>query len=265
MCLTEIYAQMHELNQAFLPRDKQIRVYGLPKPNEDPYRKWAPTASGPFPVRLQRERDEHEQGSHAGLAEQADERPPAAADGPDGHRAAGQRLRACARRREGAGQDVDKYITPPTPESNLPKMFAEEVVSMISPGTCRKCRPAEPTMEHLKKLMDFAGSDDFGSSRRPGPDLQGLPRAAAAAHPGGDAEAADDRRPRRQSSQIGAAGRAWAGRLGRSITGMHEAPLQDNELRDESLPGAGGGGNPDAAMNGKPHRRPALGPLPLLP
>jgi hypothetical protein len=36
--LAEVYAQMHELNQVFLPREKQYRVFGVASQNEDPYR-----------------------------------------------------------------------------------------------------------------------------------------------------------------------------------------------------------------------------------
>jgi len=36
--LCEVFAQMHELNQAFLPKGKQYRVAGMVRPGEDPYR-----------------------------------------------------------------------------------------------------------------------------------------------------------------------------------------------------------------------------------
>src|SRR6185369_14317477 len=38
MGMTEIYAQMHELNQRFLSPKKEIRISGISKRNEDPYR-----------------------------------------------------------------------------------------------------------------------------------------------------------------------------------------------------------------------------------
>ena len=42
MGLTEIWAQVHELNHAFLPEEKEIRITGLKTPGEEPYKEIAP-------------------------------------------------------------------------------------------------------------------------------------------------------------------------------------------------------------------------------
>jgi hypothetical protein len=152
-----------------------------------------------------------------------------------------QMLRDAAKAR---GQDGDKYLTPPTPESNLPKMYAEEVITMILAGNHPECRPAEASpMDHLKKLMDFASSDEFGFLTQPQVTIFKAYLVQLKQHMQADAQ---------QQAMMAAAQQFQQGQQGGGVPGPQgsapidtsQAPLQKNELRDESLPSAGGGGNP---------------------
>jgi hypothetical protein len=163
MCVTEIFAQMHELNQAFLPREKQIRVYGLAKPNEDPYRNVDPAQ---ITGRFQFEFSANAMNTSKEAVQEALDKLMGILFQPlmvQTNIVQPDNIYALARDAgKSLGQDIDKYITPPSPDSNLPKMFASEVISMILAGDLPEARPAEPTMDHLKALMDFSGQDEFG-------------------------------------------------------------------------------------------------------
>ena len=244
MCFAEVGAQMHELNQVYLPREKQFRVYGVMKANEDPYR----TVKDPSAIRgrfqfdfkanamntskeaLQQALDEFGAAFlnpimiQAGIAQ------------PDGMY---QWLRD---KGKALGQDVDKYLSEPTPESRLPKYFAEEVISFILAGNMPEGRPAEPTMDHLKKLMEFAGEDEFGYLN---PDQVNVFKAYLAQlrqRTQAEAQKAALMAAAAQG-QMGGQGGA-PGPEGTAPIDMSQAPLSPNELLDESLPPAGGGANP---------------------
>jgi hypothetical protein len=163
--LAEVYAQMHELNQVFLPREKQFRMAGVAKRNDDPY----VTIDDPNAIRGRFQFDfvaNAMNTSKEALQASLDElmgvylNPMAIQLGVIDADGAYQLLRDVGKSR---GQDPDKYLKPPTPDSQLPKLFAEEVISLILSGGLPECRPAEANaMEHLKKLMEFAGTDEFG-------------------------------------------------------------------------------------------------------
>ena len=164
MCLTEVFAQMHELNQAFLPRGKQYRIAGMPRPGEDPYR----VLDDPAGIRGRFQFDfkanamnTSKEAMQAALQELMAVyiSPIAIQLGitlPDG---AYQLMRDYGK---SWGQDPDRYISPPSPDSMLPKATAEEVISIIMQGSMPEVRPLEPAAEHMQKLMDFAGKPEFG-------------------------------------------------------------------------------------------------------
>ncbi len=164
MCLCEVYAQMHELNQAFLPKGKQYRVAGMVRPGEDPYR----TIEDPAQVHGRFDFDfianalnTSKEGLQGALQELMAVyiNPIAIQLGimqPDGIY---QLMRDYGK---AWGQDADRYLSPPSPESMLPPALAEEVISIIMTGTLPEVRPLEPPEEHMGKLMDFAGTKQFG-------------------------------------------------------------------------------------------------------
>jgi len=146
------------------------------------------------------------------------------------------------------GQDADKYLSAPSPESMLPKMLAEEVITSIMSGELPNVRPLEPPEVHMQKIMDFAGSEHLGLLSPAQTDilkvyLQALMR-----------QVAEDAK---RQSLIAAAGGGGAAPGQEGVPGpvpgqpparMSQAPLGQGELADETMPGAGGGGNPGPGM-----------------
>lgn len=246
MWLSEVYAQMHELNQVFLPREKQYRVFGVGGPNEDPYRSVNDPAAirgrfmFSFSANAMNTSKEAMQGALDGIMAKI-LNPLAIQMGvvtPDNlYQLFRDSIKAY-------GQDPDKYISPPSPESNLPPVFAHEVINLIMQGNLPQVRPAEPNaMEHMKTLMEFAGSDEFGYlsqdqvqiftayltqlRQRLAQEAQMQARMAAA----------------QQFQSGGGSGEGVPGPQGTAPIDTANPRLQKNELLDESLPGAGGGGN----------------------
>ena len=249
MCLSEVYAQMHELNQTFLPREKQIRISGVSKPTEDPYR----TIKEPQAIRGRFLFDFTANAlntSKEAMQEQLDaigakilnplmiQLGVVRADGVY------QWARDVAKAH---GQDGDKYLTPPTPESNLPKMFAEEVISFIFSGTLPEGRPAEATsMEHMQKLMEFAAEDAFGYLTPSQVEL--FKGYIALLRQRMQAEAQQQAQMAAAAQFQGGGAPGTPGPQGMAPIDTSQTPVQNNELLDESLPGAGGGGNPGPGM-----------------
>jgi hypothetical protein len=111
-------------------------------------------------------------------------------------------------------------------------------------GNLPECRPAEPNaMDHMGKLMEFAGNDKFGYLTPV--QVETFKGYIAMLRQRMQAEA-------QQAALMQAAAQFQGGGQGGGVPGpagsapidMSQAPLQRNELMDESLPGAGGGGNP---------------------
>lgn len=243
MLISDIYKLMHESNKVFLPKDKQVRLYGIKKPGDDPYLlipdvdairgefefEFTANAMNTSKEALQ-ESLQDMMGTYLNpLALQAGV---VDADGMY------QLLRDWGKAK---GQDPDKYLKPPTPESMLPKIYAEEALTMILQNQIPEGRPAEDAQAHLQKIMDFAQSDQFGllsesqvhifkgyivyirQQMEQAMRQQQMMQAAAAS----------------QQGQPGT-----PGPQGTAPINTAQAPLQTNELMDESMPGAGGGGNP---------------------
>ncbi len=244
MCLSEVFAQMHELNKTFLPREKQYRVLGVRKPNEDPFR----TVSDPSEVQGRFAFDFTANAmntSKEALQQSLDHlmamylNPLALQLGiiqPDGAYAL---LRDAGRAQ---GQDPDKYLTPPTPDANVPKLFAEEVISLIMSGALPEGRPAEAApMEHMQKLMEFSNNDSFGFLTPE--QVQLFKGYLAMLRQRIQAE-------QQKASMMQAATQFQQGQQGGAMPGpegqppdMAPAQNQPNKLNDMTLPGAGGGAN----------------------
>ena len=249
MCLTEVYAQMHELNQAFLTKGKQYRVAGMVRPGEDPYRQIDDPAAirGRFQFDfIANAMNTSKEALQAALQElMAVYVTPIAIQlgitQPDGIY---QLMRDYGK---AWGQDADRYLSPPSAESMLPPALAEEVISTIMQGTLPEVRPLEAPEEHMAKLMEFAGKPEFGLLTPEQVDLykaylnilrqriisdqqkMALMAAAGSAAP--------------QGGNGGVPGPA----PGPQVPGQ-PVMMGQGELADEQLPGAGGGGNPGAVM-----------------
>lgn len=246
MFFTEIYAQMHELNQAFLPKGKQYRVAGMVRPGEDPYR----SIDDPAAIRgrfqfdfIANSMNTSKEALQAALQElmAVYVNPIMIQLGimtPDG-------IYQMARDYGKAwGQDADRYLSPPSPEAMLPKALAEEVISSIMQGTLPEVQPLEAPEEHMAKLMDFAATQEFGLFTPAQVDLfkaylQTMRQRIM-----------DQQRRMMLAQAAGSAGGAPGGAEG--VPGPAAGPqppaapaqLGKGEIADESLMSAGGGANP---------------------
>lgn len=234
----EVWTQIHQLNQRFLPVDKKYKVIGFAEDNRDPYAEikhprelsgrfqfefkanvlnsskqalqgslmqLLPIYLNPIPFQLGLLTPEKIYGFYADL------------------------WRAF-------GQDPRSHLQSPTPEADLPQLMAEEVISMLLHGVAPYGRPAEPTEEHLQKLIAFMQSDDFGYLESTGVQLFQQ-----------YVEKTKQRFQQEQQLQLLAqSAQQFAGQQG--VNGQGAAPaslgtpkVQENELIDETLPSAGGG------------------------
>lgn len=247
---TDIFANFHEMNQRFLPKKKQFRISGYVRPDQDPYREVndLDAISGRFQFRfmanalntnkaaVQQALSQlmgtyvSEMNIQLGLID------------PDGI------FRMQFDYGKSMGMDPGRYLKPPTPGAYYPDILAEEAINQILTGNEPKGRPAEGPREHFKKLIEFYNSDEFGHLDettlvlfRTWVDTINQIMVSETQKAAMLASA-----QKFQQSQGGQLGPQNAGVAPSASDIQSPAPVQDNELTDESLPGAGGGGNSGA-------------------
>ena len=249
MGLAEIWKQIHELDQRFLPKDKQFRIVGYSGEGHDLFGVIPePGAiSGRFAFDftanvLNTSKNNLQQalgtlmqvyvtqiGIQLGITK------------PDG---VYRLFRDVAL---AWGQDPDKYISEPTPDARFPRLFAEEAVSALIAGNIPEGRAAEAggELEHFQKLIVFFQSKDFGYL--PPENVELFKKYLMAAK----ARAIEEEQQKRLAI---AAQQFAAESQGQSPGGAPPQQMPQNpqeqpmlsgggELLDESLPGAGGGAN----------------------
>ena len=239
--LVEIWQQFHELNQVFLPQEKQIRLRSNKVAGQDPYmtikqksiatRMQFTFKTNVFNASRAALQAAYQQlmGLYAtplaiqlGIAQ------------PDGL------FRLFRDYGHSLGVDPDRYITPPTAETMMPRLFFEEALHQIINDIQPMGVPEETggAQEHLEKAMEFARSENFGFLKphqvtifqnwvrrvvdlgRAQAQRAAVVQAAAASQPQGEGGGAP---PQPQ------------------IPNMSNPPVNENELLDEAMPSAGGG------------------------
>jgi hypothetical protein len=144
---------------------------------------------------------------------------------------------------EAFGQDAEQYLETPTPTADRNQQTAEEAVLIMMDGAFPDGIPAEATTaDHIARLQEIIQMDGFGAF--PPQHLQ-LLRAYM-----------ERMVTRAQQEQQALQQQQAAGPVGQQPgppggNGQRQAPLQqgeqpvlqEGELSDETLPGAGGGGN----------------------
>lgn len=238
MGLTEVWAQIHELNQRFLPEKKKFRIAGYLKPHEDPYQEVTKRQeiSGRFQFDFGANiLNTSKQAMQASLNEMMASylTPLAIQAGVINQDGIYNLLRDKGR---SLGQDPDKYLTEPTPGARRPKLMAEEAIATIMDGAIPDGLPMEGAMEHFQKLQAFSESDDFGHLKGAAVEIfsQYLEdvRNLAAQEFQQQQLAQSAQQQQQQTAEQG----------GQPAPPAQEGnpPLNENELLDESLPGAGG-------------------------
>jgi hypothetical protein len=252
--LVEVYQQIHRLNQAFLPKDKQFRISGVALPGDDPYRK----------IETQ---DQIKGNFLFGFDANAFNTSKAALQ--NSLKSIGATLINPLTIQLGVvkaeniynwandyvlsmGQLANRYVTPPTPDAAGPKILAEEAIREIMNNQLPIGAPLEAggPQDHMQKLLGFMEGPEFGLLTPAQVDLfrqylMQVRKSVAAAT--------------QQAQTLAAAGQ-FAQQNGQAQGGgapvqkpPQQAPNQPapisgpGELQDESLPGAGGGANANAA------------------
>ena len=176
--LSEIWEQIHELNQVFLPEGKKFRLLGMKRKGEDPFQEIADreTIRGKFQFQF----SATVLNTNKGILQQSlvtmlgtfvnDLMLQLGIIQPDGI------YRLSRDVAEAFGLDADKYLDEPTPGARSKRIFAEEAVSVIVGDAIPDGEPAEAggAQEHLQKLVAFSESDDFGHLSPAGVEIFGV-------------------------------------------------------------------------------------------
>ncbi len=248
--IAEVWAQIHELNQRFLPKDKQIRISGMKNLNDDPYQ----TISDAGQIRgryqfdfsanvLNTSKIAMQQGLRELMATYIN--PLTLQLGLLTPETAYQLLRDFGK---SVGQEPDRYLQAPSPESSQPKILAEEAITAIMNETMPVGLPMEQggAQEHLQKLEAYMQSDEFGHLSDNGVMIfkeyyqQTQQRVQAEMQQQAMMQAVQQFAQQQQGGQ--------GGQPGAPVQNPPQLPGQPqisgpNELMNESLPGAGGGAN----------------------
>ena len=242
MC--EIWRMMFELDKAFLPKNKQIRITGVLQPNEDPFM----TIEDPKEIEavMEFEFSANILNTNKSLMQQAMQAMMAAYASPlfiqMGLVDAESLYRMGEDYGKSLGQDPSRYLHPPSPQAAKPKYTAAQALSLIVNGDIPDGVPAEAggIEEHtqaIQMLQDTGQAilTDVGQQllRLYLQRLQAL-----AMQQQQQAMLQQAAQQFQQGMQQGGGGMP-AG----TMPDMMAPQVQNNELLDESLPNAGGGAN----------------------
>jgi len=240
----EVYKQIHELNQHFLPEKKAFRIIGIRDPSDDPYREVDvfTDLQGRFDFDfsanvLNASKIAQQEVLEQAMATFISEIPlQLGIVTPDGIY---RLMRDWGRTK---GMRPEKYINKPSPEAMTAPVLAEEALMQIINGQMPKGAPMEGAQQHLDKLQQFAKSEMIGYLDHP--NKVEILRAYMKQ----TAERIKMDQLSKQAGEIGAAQRGGRGQGGGEQGGgepldMSNPPVNDNELLDETLPTAGGGAN----------------------
>lgn len=239
--LTEIWNQIHELNQHFLPKDKEIRVFDLERPSADPYQTITDrgTVSGRFQFGfsanvLNTSKQAMQEGIGAMMEAYISELSLQIGTIDEGGIYRLQRDFG-----KSFGQDPDKYLKEPSPGAMRPKLTAEEAISQILNSQIPDGEPQEGALAHLKTIQAFTESDELGHAT---PDQVQLLQEYMQVL---EQKVQEEAQRAALAASAGQTGQP-TGTPGRPPEGVEDPnqqpPVQGGELLDESLPTAGGGG-----------------------
>lgn len=243
MGFTEIWQAFHRLNEHYLPEDKKIRIAGTLKPGEDPYQTISDRSeiSGvmrfDFKANVLNTSKEALQQSLMQLGQ--------VYFTELGFQAGTVDVEGFYRWKRDLGnafgQDPDHYIKAPSPEAMMPRIYAEEAIQEIMHNGMPEGAPAEPDgwMGHLNRLGEFAQGDAIGLLTPEQAQLFGV-----------YAQKVQERVVAQQKqmaiAQAAANQQQGGGQGGRPPeqppVNQGNPPVQQGELLNETLPGAGGGG-----------------------
>jgi hypothetical protein len=239
MGLMETCKQFHELNQAFLPEKKKFRIVGICPPEDDPYREVI--VAEDLKGRFQFDFSVNIMNASKIAVQQAMERIMGVyiselpitlgITTPDGV------YRMLSDWGKAHGQVPERYISPPSPEALLAPIFAVEALQKILTGEMPEGFPIEGAQKHLETLALFRDTENL-FALLDHPDKVALFRT----YYGKVLARAKMEQAARAAGPMGAAPGGPQG-AGGPTPNMGPPQVQENELIDETMPTAGGGGN----------------------
>ncbi len=241
VCLTEVWAQIHELNQRFLPPNKRFRITGYREQREDPYHEIASkeAIAGRFQFTFKANvLNTSKQAMQQALSQLLPvfASPLSIQAGLVGAQELRNIMRDFAK---SLGQDAESkgYMIPLPPGMDGPPITAELAITAMLQLQEPNGPPMEGAVPHYQKLVAFAQSDDFGQVDDPAfVELFGLymQRIGMLAQ----------QEMRQQQLAAAAGANAGGGGQGGTPAGPADTSTQQlspNELLNETLPGAKGG------------------------
>ncbi len=238
--LADIWKQVHELNQNFLPDEKKVRIIGAKEKSEDPYfTVGRGDISGDFHFDfkanvLNTSKMALQQALGALMGTYiSDLNLQLGIIDPAGiYRL--QREFGLAQ-----GQDPDQFIKEPAPGAMKPKIFAEEAIAAIMRNEIPNGEPGEGAVQHLEKIQKYLEGDNLGLLTPPQVEILKVYLQEVAEK----AALEQKQQALAQAAQNFGQPAQGGGGVPPGQDATLDAPLQPNELLDESLPGAGGGAN----------------------
>lgn len=251
MGIGEIYTQIHELNQYLLPEKKEFRILGKRRKFEDPFQEVAKRDDikarfqFTFGANVLNTSKQMLQQSLGAMSQMfvSELMVQLGIVRPEGIY---QLMRDLA---DAFGQDGDKYLSEPFPGASEPPIFAEDAISMVRSTQEVEGRPAEAggAQEHLQKIIAFTQNDMMFSELTPQQieilgnyikKVQGVIQQE-------QQQKQMLQAAQKYSQQQGAQGQGQVGRPPEQPPQGQQGPPMisgGNELLDETLPSAGGGG-----------------------
>lgn len=163
MGITEMYSQVHELNQRFLPDDKKVKLLGTLDPDVDPYQ--TVTDRGEIEGRFRFTFKANIFNISKGNLQAALNNVMSVTVSPIalqlGISNPDTIYRTFKKFIESWGQDPSDHIVPPTPTSDSQLIQAEEAIVSIMSDVMPTGLPAEGFVGHLQKLQAFVQGPDI--------------------------------------------------------------------------------------------------------
>lgn len=239
MGLSQIYSQMHQLNSVYLKPKKQYRVLGMTTPGADPYRTLDDPSKikGDFTFEFKANSLNTNKAIKGQILQQLGAvtfNPMTIGMGlvsPDGF------YNWLTDLYQESGQDPNRYLNPPSPQSARPKITAEYAMGLLLQGVIPEQYPAEGPQIHLQRLeqllpdLQREGSADQSFMVLYNTYVQKVQSLVMQAQV-----------LQQQAAQFAGmmSGGGGGGTSGGSGEGGGMTPQPQNQLMDESLPGAKG-------------------------
>ena len=157
--LCRVYQMMHRLNQRYLPKEKEVRVFGQEAKGEEAYAVIGPehiNADADFTFKATMLNTNKQMVSQALQQTAALLLSPLAIQAGivTGEQVYNLLVDFC----KSQDQDPDRYVKRPPEAAGGPKILAEEAFSAIDAHQVPYGQPLEPPEEHLQKLIDYQQS-----------------------------------------------------------------------------------------------------------